>query len=192
MVSLATAPLDMTLEEWARLDEDEPGELVEGRLVEEEVPDLAHESVVSWLIRVLGTWLIRQGGFVFGSEAKFEVMPSRGRKPDVSVFFPGRTGLPRRGVVREPPDIMVEVVSETPRDARRDRVEKPDEYAAFGVRFYWLVDPVARTLEVFELGPDRRYVRALAAASGKIAPPGCDGLVLDLDELWSEIERLED
>ena len=80
MVSLAMAPLDMTLEEWARLYEDEPGKLVEGRLVEEEVPDLAHESVVSWLIRVLGTWLIRQGGFVFGSEAKFEVIVAMERR----------------------------------------------------------------------------------------------------------------
>jgi Uma2 family endonuclease len=46
----------LTLAEWGALDEDEPGELVDGVLVEEEVPDYVHELVVAWLIGVLGTW----------------------------------------------------------------------------------------------------------------------------------------
>jgi len=192
MSPVARAAVAMTLEEWASLSEDEPGEFVAGFLEEEEVPDLAHESVVVWSTATLRTWLTGRGGFVFGSEAKFAVLPSRGRKPDASVYLPGRTGLPRRGVVRVPPDIMIEVLSEGPRDARRDRIDKPDEYAAFGVRWYWLFDPLARTFEVFELGADGRYVRALAAATGKVNVPGCDGLVLDLDDLWSEVDRLDE
>jgi Uma2 family endonuclease len=181
----------MTLAEWASLSEDEPGELVDGRLVEEEVPDLVHESVVSWLIRLLGNWIVPQGGFVFGSEAKFAINDRRGRKPDLSVYLPGTKGLARHGPVRVPPHIMVEVVSPTPRDGRRDRIDKPDDYARFGVSYYWILDPEAQSLEIFELGRDRRYVRALGAAEGVIAAvPGCDGLVLDLDALWAEIGRL--
>jgi len=180
----------MTIEAWAAMDEDEPGEFVDGRIEEEEVPDLAHETVVVWLIRVVAAWLVPRGGFVFGSEAKFIVAPTRGRKPDVTAYMPGCPPLPRFGPVRVPPDIIVEIVSEAPRDARRDRVEKFDEYAHFGVRWYWIVDPVARTFEIFELGADGRYVRALAAADGDVRPPGCEGLVLPLGGLWAEIERL--
>jgi Uma2 family endonuclease len=131
----------MTLEQWAALPNDEPGELVDGRLADEEVPDLVHEAVVAWLIWILKSWLGRNG-FVFDSEAKYAVRANRGRKPDVAVYLTDDgSRLPRDGIVRVPPDIAVEVVSPSPRDERRDRIEKMDEYAAFGVRFYWILDP---------------------------------------------------
>jgi Uma2 family endonuclease len=131
------------------------------------------------------------GGFAFGSEAKYALSDLRGRKPDLSVFFPGRLSPPRRGVARIPPDIAVEVMSPSSSDQRRDRIAKHADYAAFGVRFYWLLNPAAHTLEILELGVDGRYVHALGAAEGKLLQiPGCAGLTLDLDELWREIDRL--
>ena len=85
---------------------------------------------------------------------------------------------------------MVEVVSPRPRDVRRDVVEKKKEYAGFGVTYYWLVDPLARTFEVYELGADGRYTVALGAAEGAHPVPGCEGLVIDLDALWTMGDRL--
>ena len=82
------------------------------------------------------------------------------------------------------------MVSPTPRDGRRDRVEKVQDYASLGVKFYWIIDPDLRTIEIFELGPDGRYVRALGASMGQIDVPGCEGFQMDLDEIWSEIDRL--
>ena len=182
---------EMTLQEWGDLPEHEPGELVDGRLVEEEDVGALHDVVVAWLIRVIGNWLAPRGGFVGASETRFAVSPARGRRPDLFVYFPGRRPQPH-GLVSVPPDIMIEVVSAKPSDARRDRLEKMAEYAAFGVRFYWIVDPLARTLEVFELGADRRFAHALGAAEGLVSVvPGCDGLALDLDALWGDADRLE-
>jgi Uma2 family endonuclease len=123
--------------DWLRLPEDEAGELVAGRLEQEEVPDAVHELSVAWLIRILGNWLGSKG-FVFGSELKTLTGAASGRKPDVSVFLEGRAAPPRRGAIVEPADILVEVVSPSPRDELRDRVEKMAEYAIFGVRYYWL------------------------------------------------------
>jgi Uma2 family endonuclease len=180
---------EMTIAEWAAMDEDEPGELVDGVLVEDEMPDSIHEVVVGWFIEVLRVWLAGRG-FVLGSEAKFKVRPRRGRKPDVSVYLPGRKPEPR-GAISRAPDIMIEVVTPTPRDGRRDRLEKVDDYAVFGVKMYWIVDPELRTLEVLELGADGRYAHALGASDARdLSPPGCAGLVLDLTALWSEVDRL--
>ncbi len=181
----------MTLDEWAALPEDEPGEIVDGYRVEEEVPENVHELVVAWLIRVLGSWGATHGAIVFGSGAKYAVSKSRGRMPDVSVFLGDTARPPRRGLNRHPPSMAIEVVSETPRDARRDRVEKLAEYAQFGVRWYWIVDPWLRTFQIHELDAERRYVHVADATEGCLASvPGCPGLSIDLGALWAEIDAL--
>ncbi len=183
----------MTLEEWADLPEDEPGELVDGILVEEEMGGFSHEIVVAWVIGTLRSWLGARGGVVAASGLKLAVSATHGRMADVAAWLPGHRPLPRTALVRKPPDLLVEVLSSRPRDHRRDRIEKATEYAAFGVRWYWLLDPDAGTLEILERGADGRYVRALAATDGRIAVvPGCDALVLDLDDLWAQLAGLVD
>jgi Uma2 family endonuclease len=134
--------------------------------------------------------VVPRGGFVAGPEAKLAIREDRGRKPDLSVYLAGGSIPPRRGLIRVPPDIAIEVISTTSLDGRRDRVEKRRDYAEFGVRWYWLIEPALRALEVLELGNDRRYTHVLAAVEGSIAIPGCVDLTLDLDALWAEVERL--
>ncbi len=193
MTQVTPALQRLTVQEWADLDTDDRGELVDGCLEEEEMPSALHEAVALWFARVLASWVAARGGMAFGAELKLSVSARRGRKGDVSVYFPGRP-LPggRAGATRRPPSIVVEVLSPRPRDVRRDTVDKLQEYAAFGVSFYWLVDPLARTLEVRQLDPGGRHVTLLSAADGSHAAPGCEGLTLDLDALWTEMDRLPD
>jgi Uma2 family endonuclease len=106
-------PRRMSFEEWAALPEDEPGELVDGFLVEEEVPDYVHEIAIAWLIQTLRNWGSSRGALVAGSGAKFRVTPHRGRMPDLTVYLPGDSKPPKRGLITTPPSIAVEVVSGT-------------------------------------------------------------------------------
>ncbi len=171
----------MTLAQWADLDEDEPGELIDGRLVEDEEMGAGHDIAGAWLIWILRSWLASRGGFVGTSDTRFgDLATTRGRKPDTYVYLPGlQAGAPRpRSPV--PPDIIAGrgrlAAAQGPR--RRDlfHVEKMREYAAFGAHFYWIVDPAIRTFEILELGADGRYAHAASAADGVIDPvPGCDG-----------------
>ena len=180
-----STPIALSIDAWLALDEDVEGELVDGHLEEEEVASWEHEIVVSWLIAMLRAWIVPRGGFVLGSETKIIIAPGRGRKPDVLAFF----GVRRPGPTAMPPDIVVEVITSTPRDRRRDRIDKKADYAAIGVGQYWLVDPVARTFEILSLGPDGHFLEVLGAAEGVHEVPGCEGLRLDLDALWTEVEQ---
>lgn len=189
-LTIADEPAPMSLEAWAALPSDVRGELVDGRLVEEEVPDWIHEEVIAWLISALRPWVRARGGRIGGSGARIVVGEQRGRRPDVVVFLQSRPEP--RGMITAVPDIVIEVISPTPADQRRDRVEKLAEYAHRGIAHYWLVDPVLRTFEVLELGQSGRYEHALAETGGRIDEvPGCPGLVLDINALWAELSELE-
>jgi Uma2 family endonuclease len=178
----------MTLREWADLDDDVEGELVDGVLEEEEMPSFLHEMIVGWLIEVLRGWARRRGGRVAASEAKIAVGPRRGRKPDVSVYLRSRMPRPADTLITVAPYVVVEVASPRPRDVRRDRIDKLRDYARAGIRYYWIVDPQLRSVEIYELGRNGRYGVALTAAEGRARVPGCPGLMLDLDALWHEVD----
>jgi Uma2 family endonuclease len=184
-------PTPMTLEQWADLDEDVEGELIDGLLEEEEMPSILHETVVVWLSAILSSWARRRRGLVTGSETKIAVGPRRGRKPDISVFLRPFVPGPSETLVRLPAHLTVEIVSPRPRDARRDRIDKLNDYARAKVKHYAILDPQVRGLEVYELGRDGRYTVALSTSRGRVRIPGCPGLVLDLDALWDEINRAE-
>jgi Uma2 family endonuclease len=187
----AEQPKPMSLEEWAALDDEIEGELVDGFLEEEEMANVLHEAVVTWLAAMLRVWVRRRRGLLTGSEVKIAIAPRRGRKPDVSVFLPPNLPAPTDTLVRVPPHLAVEITSPRPRDVRRDRLYKLADYARAGVPYYCIIDPQLRSVEVYELGRDRRYAVARTAAGGRMRVPGCPGLVLDLDALWREADEVE-
>jgi len=181
----------MTLEEWANMAEDEPGEFVNGELVEEEVPSILHEIIVRWLIRTLDVWAAPRDYPVFGSELKIRVSRGVGRKPDVSMYAQGTRLRGNAAIARKPPLLIVEVLSPQTRDVKRDRLEKRLEYAKFGVQHYWLVDPEARIFEFLSIGSNGRWVDAVESASeGQVKIPAFEDLILDLDELWAEVDSI--
>lgn len=178
----------LTLAQWADMDEDAEGELVDGVLEDEEMPTALHEMIVMWFATALAAWAKRNGARVFGSELKIATGPRTGRKPDMSVF--ARDSLPPLDavIVRTTPLLVIEVLSPRPRDQRRDRVDKLREYARAGAHHYWLVDPQLRTIEMFRL-KDKRYVVATVATRGRVKPEGFSGLTLDLKSLWSLVGK---
>ena len=177
----------MTLDQWEALDEDETAELVDGVLEEAEVCDATHEAVLGWLHAALWNYFRPRGGRVLGSALKVAVAARRGRMPDLSVFLTQQP--PRRGLIRIPPDIVVEIVSPSPTDQRRDRIAKVADYAKFGVLQYWLVDPTIRTVEILALR-NGVYAHLAGATEGTLEVPEHEGLTLDLDAIWAEVDAL--
>jgi Uma2 family endonuclease len=91
------------------------------------------------------------------------------------------------------PDIAVEVVSSGPEDVRRDRVDKLAEYAGFGIRWNWIVEPERRLIEIHELTEAGTYRVAQELSTESVAEvPGCPGLVIPMDALWAKLDELGD
>ncbi len=91
--------------------------------------------------------------------------------------------LPETAFFPLAPDWVCEVLS--PATAQMDRVDKLRIYAAHAVAYAWLVDPDARTLEVFALHEGRwRLETALKEADAVKAAP-FDAISFNLAALWA-------
>ena len=91
--------------------------------------------------------------------------------------------LPDAAAFELAPDWVCEVLS--PSTTALDRADKLPIYAREGVRHAWLVDPIARTLEVLRLeGPNWLLVGTWSGDVGVRAEP-FDAIELELGVLWA-------
>ncbi len=82
------------------------------------------------------------------------------------------------------PDWVCEVLS--PSTTTHDRERKMPLYARHGVRWAWIIDPLAQRLEVYVLGEDRRWGPATAFEGvDRIHAVPFDVIELDLSLLWA-------
>jgi len=81
------------------------------------------------------------------------------------------------------PDWACEVLS--PRTAALDRGDKRKVYASFSVRHLWLVDPEARTLEVFALDGESYRVLDVFSGDAVVHAVPFDAIELELGALWA-------
>jgi Uma2 family endonuclease len=82
------------------------------------------------------------------------------------------------------PDWVCEVVS--PGTGRLDRAQKMPVYAREGVSHLWLVDPLARTLEVYRLENSRWVVVNTLGGSGGARAEPFAAIEIDLSRWWLE------
>ena len=80
------------------------------------------------------------------------------------------------------PDWVCEVLS--PSTARLDRVEKLPINAEAGVAFVWIVDPAARTLEVYRHDGAHWLLVGSHADDARVRAVPFDAVELELDALW--------
>ena len=81
------------------------------------------------------------------------------------------------------PDWVCEVLS--PSTASIDRVKKKHIYARETVRWYWIVDPSARTLEALQLDQEGHWVElGTWSADEKVRAVPFDAIEIELQALW--------
>jgi Uma2 family endonuclease len=80
------------------------------------------------------------------------------------------------------PDWVCEILS--PSTARLNRAAKLPAYAREGVRHAWLVDPAARTLEIFRLEDGRWVLTAVRSDTDLVRPEPFEAAEFDLASWW--------
>jgi Uma2 family endonuclease len=84
------------------------------------------------------------------------------------------------------PDWACEVLS--PKTAMRDRAKKLPIYAREKVTHVWLVDPIARTLEVLRREGAQWLILGVFHDEAKVRAEPFDAIELDLAILWADVK----
>jgi Uma2 family endonuclease len=90
--------------------------------------------------------------------------------------------LPNAAFLTVPPDWACEVLS--PRTHRTDRVVKMPVYRRERVGHVWLVDPDAKTLEVYRLDGDTYRLLDTFGDEARVRAEPFDAIELELGALW--------
>ncbi len=141
-------------------------EIIEGELYELPGPNAEHALTIVNLLLLLAPIVRALGGTIL--TAPFDVFfPGADPvQPDILVLLPAGASLRRRGV-RGAPDLVIEVLS--PSNRGHDLLTKRALYGRAGVREYWVVDPVARTIEILVLDRDALHAHRTMAGTEPIA-----------------------
>lgn len=103
--------------------------------------------------------------------------------PDLAGWRRGRMpSVPEDHRFEVVPDWICEILS--PATAKKDRIVKLPIYAQFGVAHVWIVDPVAQTLEAFELRQGRWTLIAMLKDDDTVAVSPFDAVEFSLSDLW--------
>jgi Uma2 family endonuclease len=174
----------LTYEDYAALPNDgRRYELHEGELSIALTPGTSHQRILGNLCALLHQHVEQRAlGEVFFAPLDCILSPTTIVQPDLVFIDNSRAGLVSERGVEGPPTLAVEVLS--PSTTKTDRGVKLQLYAKYGVPYYWIVDPGARTLEAFELAGESYALSARVWGNEPANLPPFTELALVPEALW--------
>jgi Uma2 family endonuclease len=170
------------------LPETQIGEILRGEVFASPRPAPRHANIIFHLGGILrgpyglgrggpgGWWILPEPEVHLGAEV---VVPDlAGWRRENLPIFPDCAAIDVR------PDWVCEVLS--PSGAARDRVLKPATYAAHGLPYFWLIDPIARVLEARRLTPEGWLIDGSFAEDATVRARPFDAIGFSLADLWPD------
>ncbi|MDB9519479.1 Uma2 family endonuclease [Roseofilum reptotaenium CS-1145] len=126
-------------------------EIINGELYMTHAPHWKHQKTIGEICRILGNWSseTRLGEVIFNPGLIFT--DTDNVIPDLVWMVNERlnNSVDESGHFIAAPELVVEVLSESKTDVRRDKESKLKLYSNQGVREYWIVDWRLKTVEVY-------------------------------------------
>jgi Uma2 family endonuclease len=161
-------------------------ELIDGELITNPRPALPHARTASRLGVELGSPFDRgkqgPGGWIILDEPELH-LHGNALVPDLAGWRRERVPeMPHTAAFELAPDWVCEALSTG--TMAHDRGAKLTMYAREGVPHTWLVDPIARTLEVFRLENEHYVLLGVFRDSAGVRAEPFDAIELELGALW--------
>jgi Uma2 family endonuclease len=176
------------------VDENKKMEFINGEIVFHSPVMKRHNDATGLLYLLAKAYcsVKAQGGFV-GIEKILIALTRNDYEPDMCYFSPEKACDFTPTQMKFPaPDWIVEVLSES--TAGTDRSTKFRDYAAHGVKEYWIIDPDSETVEQYRLTtlPEGNgYELFLKSRDGTISSIALNGFSIPVRAIFDERENLQ-
>lgn len=148
-----------------------------------------HLMATKRLFRLMDTHCLMRACGEVHVEKAMTSFPRNDYEPDICFFGIAKASMLTPDTLRFPvPDLIVEVLS--PSTEARDRGVKFTDYASHGVREYWLVDPVAESVEVHRLA-EGSYAPAARETEGVVLSEVIPGLEVPVRAIFDDAVNRE-
>jgi Uma2 family endonuclease len=171
-----------TYEDYLGVGDEDYFEIINGKAFMSPAPELFHQRWARKIFLAIERQVeARKLGEVFFAPVDVVLDEQNVVQPDLVFVSRAKAEILDRKGIMGAPDLVVEIVS--PTSLRRDRYEKRELYARFGVKEYWLADVANRSIEVLSLRNDGYELLGCAANEGTIRSEVLPGFELGLSVL---------
>ena len=174
-----------TYSDYAELPEGAPYQLINGHLVMTPSPTPYHQKVSWRLMKVIDDFLESQSehiGQAFAAPLDVYFEATEVFQPDLIFIRQEREHIIGEQKIEGAPDLVVEILSEA--TAYYDLRHKKAIYAKHGVSEYWIVDPMAKSFEIYELRDEGYQLISEAKAAGTVHSKVLAGLSSDVASIF--------
>lgn len=167
-------------------DEDVRAEWVDGEIILEPPASYEHQNLNGFLVTLLRIYVRRKDLGWIGHAPFAMRLPkfSRAREPALLFVSSERLNIVKETYLDEPADLVVEIVSKE--STERDKSDKFREYEISGIKEYWLIDPIHKHAEFYQLDIQGHYKLILGGDSGIYHSKVLPGFFLRIEWLWQK------
>jgi len=148
MTATSTEKKRHTYEDYLKTPEDRRYELIEGDLLMTPAPVPNHQRILRKIAFILERFVTDNDlGEIFYAPCDVYFDNENVLDPDILFVSNEKAGIIGEKNIQGAPDVVIEILSES--TAYNDIVKKKKIYARFGVKEYWISDPIEKTIEIF-------------------------------------------
>lgn len=172
------------VKDYRLLREGEPYQLVEGELVMTPSQNTFHQIISGNIYERLRVFVKERGaGLALYAPLDIYLDDENVFQPDIVFISKQRRELVKDDGIHGAPDLVMEILS--PATAYYDLKKKFKIYEKFGVKEYWLVDPEMKSVELFSLNEQGKYLLSAGLSEhGTVKSRALDGFELAIEDIF--------
>ena len=172
-----------TYEDYAKLPEGAPYQLIGGELIMTLAPTPYHQIVSRKIVSLLTQYVEKNNlGEILYSPIDVYFTEEDVFQPDIIFVSKERLNIIGETKIEGAPDLIIEILS--PSTAYYDLGRKYEIYEKSGVKEYWIVHPERKSIEIYQNESGQFKLVQMAKETGTINSSFLKGLELNLEKIF--------